>query len=50
VRRALDAGVFALLLVEPPYVGVLSDLPAAGTRVAYASDASLDTLLVVAQR
>jgi lysine decarboxylase len=28
VRRALDAGVSALLLVEPSYVGVLSDLPA----------------------
>ena len=28
VRRALDAGVAALLLVEPSYVGVLSDLPA----------------------
>ena len=27
-RRALDAGVAALLLVEPSYVGVLSDLPA----------------------
>jgi arginine decarboxylase len=28
VRRALAAGVSALLLVEPSYVGVLSDLPA----------------------
>jgi arginine decarboxylase len=28
VRRALAAGVAALLLVEPSYVGVLSDLPA----------------------